>query len=89
MGLNLSNRQIATELDLNEDDGQVMASRLREGVMAKKKQVKSNVMRYTLSPDIKVVPMWWRSWVGWGDADGSKVLLGVARWPVKSRLSWA
>ena len=24
-----------------------------------------------------------------GDADGSKVPLGVARWPVKSRLSWA
>ena len=36
MGLNLSNRQIAAELDLNEDDVQVMASQLREGVMAKK-----------------------------------------------------
>lgn len=36
MGFNLSNRQIAAELDLNEDDVQVMASQLREGVMAKK-----------------------------------------------------
>jgi transposase-like protein len=36
MGLNLSNRQIAAELDLNEDDVQVMATQLREGVMAKK-----------------------------------------------------
>ena len=36
MGLNLSNRQIAAELELNEDDVQVMATQLREGVMAKK-----------------------------------------------------
>jgi hypothetical protein len=36
MGLNLSDRQIAAELDLNEDDVQVMAIQLREGVMAKK-----------------------------------------------------
>ncbi len=36
MGLNLSNRQIAAELALNEDDVQVMASQLREGVVAKK-----------------------------------------------------
>jgi len=36
MGLSLSNRQIVEELDLNEDDVQVIASQLREGVMAKK-----------------------------------------------------
>jgi Transposase zinc-ribbon domain len=36
VGLSLSSRQIAAELDLNEDDVQVMASQLREGVMAKK-----------------------------------------------------
>jgi transposase-like protein len=36
MGLKLSKRQIAAELDLNEDDVQVMASQLREGVMVKK-----------------------------------------------------
>jgi transposase-like protein len=38
MGLNLSNSQIAAELDLNEDDVQVMATQLREGVVAKKSQ---------------------------------------------------
>jgi transposase-like protein len=38
MGLNLSNQQIAAELDLNEEDVQVMATQLREGVMAKKSQ---------------------------------------------------
>ncbi len=36
MGLNLSNQQIAAELDLNEADVQIMATQLREGVMAKK-----------------------------------------------------
>lgn len=35
MGLNLSNRQIAGELGLNENDVQVMASHLREGLVAK------------------------------------------------------
>jgi transposase-like protein len=34
MGLNLSNRQIAGELGLNEDDAHEMASRLREGLTA-------------------------------------------------------
>jgi transposase-like protein len=38
MGLNLSNTQIAAELDLNPDDVQVMATQLREGVVAKKSQ---------------------------------------------------
>lgn len=38
MGLNLSNSQIAAELDLNEDDTQIMATQLREGVVAKKSQ---------------------------------------------------
>lgn len=36
MGLNLSNRQIALELDLSEDDVQRMTNLLREGVVAKK-----------------------------------------------------
>ena len=34
MGLNLSNRQIAQELGLNQDDAQRMASQLREGIVA-------------------------------------------------------
>ena len=36
MGLNLSNRQIAAELELNKDDVQQMTSQLRVGVVAKK-----------------------------------------------------
>src|SRR5690242_20801534 len=35
MGLNLSNRQIAQELDLNEDDVQAMTEQLRSGLVAK------------------------------------------------------
>jgi DNA-binding transcriptional regulator LsrR (DeoR family) len=35
MGLNLSNRQIAKELGLNENDVQEMTTQLREGLAAK------------------------------------------------------
>ena len=38
MGLNLSNQQIAAELDLNKDDVQAMTSQLREGIVVKKSQ---------------------------------------------------
>ena len=38
MGLNLSNRQIAAELDLSESVVQAMTTQLREGVVAKKSQ---------------------------------------------------
>lgn len=36
MGLNLSNHQIAHELDLNKDDAQQMTSQLRQGMVRKK-----------------------------------------------------
>jgi transposase len=39
MGLNLSNEQIAEELDLNPDDAQIMASQLREGIVVRKPEV--------------------------------------------------
>src|SRR5262249_49704572 len=39
MGLNLSNEQIAQELGIDPDDAQVMASRLREGIVARKPEV--------------------------------------------------
>lgn len=39
MGLNLSNQQIAQELDLNQDDTQQMASQLRFGIVEKKPEV--------------------------------------------------
>jgi hypothetical protein len=35
MGLNLSNLQIAKELDINEDDIQRMTTQLRDGLVAK------------------------------------------------------
>jgi hypothetical protein len=36
MGLNLSNRQIAAELNLNKDDVQQMTKTLRRGIEAKR-----------------------------------------------------
>lgn len=36
MGLNLSNLQIAAELQLNKDDVQAMTTQLREGIVVKK-----------------------------------------------------
>jgi len=36
MGLNLSNQQIAQELDLNKDDLQYMTEHLRTGIAKKK-----------------------------------------------------
>jgi transposase-like protein len=36
MGLNLSNYQIAEELDINKDDAQKMTRQLREGIVTKK-----------------------------------------------------
>jgi transposase-like protein len=38
MGLNLSNQQIAAELDLNKDDVQRMTQQLRTGIVKKKSQ---------------------------------------------------
>ena len=40
MGLNLSNRQIARELDLNTSDVQQMTHQLRQGVVVRKPEVK-------------------------------------------------
>jgi len=40
MGLNLSNQQIAQELDLDKDDVYQMTSQLRTGVIAGKPEVK-------------------------------------------------
>jgi transposase-like protein len=40
LGLNLSNEQIAQELDLDPDDVQRMAARLREGVVQRKPEVR-------------------------------------------------
>jgi hypothetical protein len=47
MGLNLSNKQIAAELGLNESDCHAMTSLLREGVYEKKPKV-------TLSGEVEI-----------------------------------
>ena len=39
MGLNLSNEQLAQELDLNSDDAQKMTTQLREGIVERKPKV--------------------------------------------------
>jgi hypothetical protein len=39
MGLNLSNAQIARELDLNEGDVQQMTQQLRSGIVDKKPEI--------------------------------------------------
>jgi transposase-like protein len=40
MGLNLSNRQIAQELDLNEGDVQAMTGQLRQGLVERQLEVR-------------------------------------------------
>ena len=40
MGLNLSNRQISRELDLNTSDVQQMTRQLRQGVVVRRPEVK-------------------------------------------------
>ena len=43
MGLNLSNEQIAQELEIEPDVAQIMASRLREGIVERKPEVKLRI----------------------------------------------
>jgi len=50
MGLNLSNQQIATELDLNKDDVQQMTDQLREGIVQSKPQVKREARWNVMKP---------------------------------------
>jgi hypothetical protein len=40
MGLNLSNEQLAQELEIDPDDAQAMATRLRDGIVERKPEVK-------------------------------------------------
>ena len=39
MGMDISNLQIAHELDINEDDAQMMTTQLREGIVARQPKV--------------------------------------------------
>ncbi len=93
MGLNLSNQQIARELTLNDDDVQVMASHLREGLVAK---VPEAILEGEVEADeVYVVaghkgnPAAVQKKVAPGGADGSKERAVVAHSKRKSRRSWA
>jgi hypothetical protein len=63
MGLNLSNQQIAAEVDLDQDAVQDMATQLREGIAIQKSRstraAKSKVMKSISSLDTKGIWKWW------------------------------
>jgi transposase-like protein len=56
MGLNLSNRQIAQELDLSVSDVQVMTDQLRHGLVAK-------IPAVELESEVEIDESWLRSWL--------------------------
>lgn len=93
MGLNLSNQQIARELDLNEDDVPVMATPLRDGLVAKIPEV--TLDGAVEADEVYVVaghkghPAAVQKKAGTDGADGSRERVAVARWKRKSRRSWA
>ena len=63
MGLNLSNEQIAQELDLNSDDAQKMTTQLREGIVERKPEV-------TLSGEVECDEVYVRvSHFSWAQSD--------------------
>lgn len=93
MGLNLSNRQIARELSLNEDDVQVMATQLRDGLVAKMPEV---ILDGEVEADeVYVVaghkgnPAAVQKKAGADDGGGSRAHQGVVRSTRKSHRSWA
>jgi transposase-like protein len=93
MGLNLSNRQIAGELDLNEDDVQSMTSRLREGLTAG--MTEEPLAGVVEIDEVYVVaghkghPAAVQKKAAPDGAVVSRGSAGVARWKRRSRRSWA
>ena len=93
MGLNLSNRQIASELDLNADDVQAMTTCLREGLAAKAQTPElSGIVEID---EVYVVaghkgnPEAVRKKTAKGGAGGFAARRAAARWRRKSRPSSA
>src|SRR5271156_1890568 len=93
MGLNLSNRQIAGELGLNEDDVQVMATQLRDGLVARIPEV---VLDGEVEADeVYVVaghkgnPLAVQKKAAKDGGGGSRARAAEARSKRKSRRSWA
>jgi hypothetical protein len=90
MGLNLSNLQIARELDLNEDDVQSMASALRTGLVAKTPAVmlegEVEIDEVYVVAGHKGNPAATQKKAARDGAGASKVRRAAALWKRKSRL---
>ena len=93
MGLNLSNRQIAQELDLSVSDVQAMTEQLRLGLLA---QAPAIVLDGEVEIDeVDVVaghkgnPVAVAKKIASGAGAGSRAHPAGARWPKRSHRSWA
>ncbi len=91
MGLNLSNLQIARELDLNEDDVHAMASCLRSGLVAKAPVVQLSgtveIDEVYVVAGHKGNPAATKKKPGRDGAGASRERAAAARWRRKNRLS--
>jgi transposase-like protein len=92
MGLNLSNLQIARELDLNEDDVHNMATSLREGLVARAPAVQLagavEIDEVYVVAGHKGNPAATQKKPGRVGADAFAERAAAARWRRKNRPSW-
>jgi len=94
MGLNLSKRQIAQELDLSVSDVQAMTEQLRAGLVAKSPavildgEVEVEVDEAYVVAGHKGQPAAVAKKAALGDGGASRVRPAEARWPRRSRRSW-
>ena len=93
MGLNLSNRQIAQELDLSVSDVQAMTEQLRIGLVAQAPAIaldgEVEIDEVYVVAGHKGSPAAVAKKAAWGDGAGSRVHPAEARWPKRSHRSWA
>ena len=91
MGLNLSNRQIARELDLGETDVQAMTEQLRHGLAAKlppaRLEGEVEIDEVYVVAGHKGRPADVAKGGGWGGGDGWRERRAEARWRRTSRRS--
>src|SRR4051795_8636914 len=92
-GLNLSNRQIAQELDLSVSDVQAMTEQLRIGLLAQTPAValggEVEIDEVYVVAGHQGSPAAVAKKAAWGDGAGSRVHPAEARWPKRSHRSWA
>jgi hypothetical protein len=93
MGLNLSNQQIAAELDLSASDVQAMTKHLRAGLVARTPAVKLDgeveIDEVYVVAGHKGQPAEVEKRGAWDDVGGSKGRPDAARWRKTSRRSSA